>query len=550
MSSQSRIPEFTTGVSMSKPSRSALETSLPGYERRLTALDTKEGRACLVSGLVGLEKESLRVAADGALSQRSHPHSLGSPLTHPWITTDYSEALLELITPPLRDGAAALDNLRDLQTWVYPKLEDEILWATSMPCVVEGESNIPIARYGSSHAGQMKHVYRVGLGHRYGRVMQIIAGVHVNFSVNDDIWPILQDLEGDTGPVRSYVDGSYMGLVRNLQRWGWTVPYLFGASPAICKSFFGDKRVNMPLFDEGTYYEPFATSLRMGDIGYQNQKEEAVGIKACYDSLDSYVASLERAIATPAAPWEKFGVKMNGDWRQLNANILQIENEYYSTVRPKQLLEGFEKPTLALRKRGIRYVELRSPDVNAFHPLGIDEAQLRFLEILFLFCLLTDSPRIDGDGAREIDLNLQRTAHQGRKPGLQLMSGGRELALRAWAESLLDAMIPLSEMLDAATGGSDYSSALVEQRLKVDDPSTTPSARMLAEMRANGEGFHAFSSRLSQQHQRFFLDRVLSAEKKKALEEMADQSWVGQRNLEQEKQGSFDEFLEAYFNQT
>lgn len=534
---------------MSKPSKSAFESLLPDYERRLAALDTEEGRASLVTGLVGLEKESLRVAIDGALSQRSHPYVLGSPLTHPWITTDYSEALLELITPPMQDGVAALDNLRDLQTWVYPKLEDEILWATSMPCVVEGESNIPIARYGPSHAGQMKHVYRVGLGHRYGRVMQVIAGVHVNISVNEDIWPLLQGMAGDTGPSRAFVDSSYMGLVRNLQRWGWMVPYLFGASPAICKSFFGDKRVSMPMFDESTYYEPFATSLRMGDIGYQNQKEETVGIKACYDSLDSYVASLERAINTPAAPWEKFGVKVNGDWHQLNANILQIENEYYSTVRPKQLLDGFEKPTLALRKRGIRYVELRSPDVNAFHPLGIDEAELRFLEVLFLFCLLADSPLIDCDGAREIDLNLQRTAHQGRKPGLQLMCGGRELALRAWSGLLLDAMMPLGEMLDAASTGTAYSRALEEQRLKVDDPSTTPSARMLAEMRANGEGFHAFSSRLSQQHQRYFLERVLSAEVEKTLEDTADRSWVEQRGLEQQNQGTFDEFLEDYFNQ-
>jgi glutamate--cysteine ligase len=527
-----------------------LQTSvLEHFERRLAGIDCQDGRSLVAGGLFGLEKESLRVASDGVLSQKAHPASLGAPLAHPWVTTDYSEALLELITPPMTNSTAVLDFLGDLQTWAYGHLEEELLWATSMPCVVAGESHIPIARYGTSNAGLMKHIYRVGLGHRYGRVMQVIAGVHVNYSVPEGLWPLLQEIDGDTGIARAYVDDAYMGLVRNLQRWGWLVPYLFGASPAICRSFFGDRQVNMPLFDEGTYYEPFATSLRMGDIGYQNQKEEAVGIKACYDSVDSYAASLERAITTPAERWQRIGVRTGDEWHQLNANILQIENEYYSTVRPKQLLEGLEKPTLALRKRGIRYVELRSPDVNAFDPLGIDGVQLRFLELLFLFCLLAESPRIRQQEAREIDLNLQRTAHQGRKPGLQLVSDGRELALRSWSGDLLDAMEPLAELLDRAVDGNEYRQSLAQQRAKVDDPSATPSARMLAEMRTNGESFHAFAWRLSRQHQRYFLSRGLDEAVVRRLEEQAAQSHARQAEIEAEAGMPFGEFLQRYFDQ-
>jgi glutamate--cysteine ligase len=133
---------------------------------------------------VGLEKESLRVAVDGGISDASHPLALGSALTHPYITTDYSETLLEFITPPCASLTGALDFLADIQTYVQRHMDRELLWATSMPCLLKGEQQIPIATYGCSNAGRMKHLYRVGLGYRYGKVMQVIAGVHFNFSLD------------------------------------------------------------------------------------------------------------------------------------------------------------------------------------------------------------------------------------------------------------------------------------------------------------------------------------------------------------------------------
>ena len=525
------------------------DSSLAGYELRLRIIERENAGRALNGGLVGLEKESLRTSPDGMLSVLPHPVALGSPLSHPWITTDYSEALLELITPPLPDSQKALDFLLDLHAYVYKRLGGETLWSTSMPCVVAGESRIPIASYGTSNAGRMKHIYRVGLGHRYGRVMQVIAGVHFNYSVPEALWGSLLALEGGGVERREFVDESYMGLIRNLQRYGWLIPYLFGASPAICKSFFGDRPTQMPEFDDGTYYEPFATSLRMGDIGYQNQKEESVGIKACYRSLESYTESLSKAIETPARPWEEIGVKVGGEWRQLNANVLQIENEYYSTVRPKQLLDGLEKQTLALKRRGIGYVAVRSPDVNAFHPVGMDASQLYFLEALMLFCLLADSPAIGAVEAREIDLNLQRTAHQGRKPGLQLSRDQRAVSLRRWAEDLLDAMQPLCELMDQSGGGGLYSDALAEQRCKVDDPALTPSARMLAEMRTNDESFHAFAWRISRQHAAYFRERRLNDTFVARLDEQARISLHEQERLEADTSESFDNFLAAYFAQ-
>ncbi|MDJ0739344.1 MAG: glutamate--cysteine ligase [Gammaproteobacteria bacterium] len=523
---------------------------LESVQARLARLAGEADIQLLHDGLFGLEKESLRVSRQGGIAMTPHPQVLGSALTHPDITTDYSEALIEFITPPLTRVGAALDYLADLQAYVYDRLDDEILWATSMPCVLAGEDNIPIARYGTSNAGRMKHVYRVGLGHRYGHVMQVIAGVHFNWSLSELLWPALRRVDRRVCSLRDYRDDLYMAQIRNLQRYGWLIPYLFGASPAVCKSFFVGTATNLPSFDDSTYYAPHATSLRMGDIGYQNSREEGLGIKACYDDVRCYADSLLRATMTPAESWQQIGVRVGDDYRQLNANVLQIENEYYSTVRPKQLLNGLEKPSLALKERGIRYIELRSLDVNAYHPLGLDETQGRFLEVFALFCLLADSPMIDASERREIDRNLLDVAHRGREPRLMLQHRGVRLPLRAWALEILESMLPVCEVLDGIEGGAWFEDAIDDQLNKVRAPHLTPSAKMLEEMRDLGEGFYQFARRLSHQHHRYFVERELSPATVAELDARAVASLAEQRRLEAEPEVGFDRFLADYFAQT
>ena len=518
-------------------------------EQRLARLINSGESHLIRNGRIGLEKESLRVSPEGGIAHTSHPRTLGSALAHPYITTDYSEALTELITPPLADSAEALAFLRDAQKFVYEHLEDELLWATSMPCILAGGEAIPIATYGSSHLGTMKTVYRRGLGHRYGRVMQVIAGVHFNYSPVEAFWPLYQQLEQDRGGLGDFTDAAFMGLIRNLQRFGWLIPYLFGASPAVCKTFLGGRPTTLDEFDEHTYFEPYATSLRMGDIGYTNSQEEGVGIKANYDSLDAYITSLRRAITTPCPTWESIGVKVKGRYEQLNANILQIENEYYSTVRPKQVPQNNEMPTIALRQRGIRYVELRSLDVNAFDPLGISEEQLRFIEAFMLLCLLHESPLIDARERGEIDDNILRTAHQGREPGVALQRGGEEIGLADWATELCDAMGPVCALLDGDEGQGPYRQALEGCREKVMDPEQTPSARMLTEMRERGEGFFHFAKRMSQQHQRYFTELTLDEEQQRLFENESLLSHERQAAMEVSDTGSFDDYLSAYFRQ-
>ena len=457
---------------------------------------------------------------------------------------------MEFVTPPFEHSADALGFLRDTQAYVYSHLENELLWATSMPCVLSGEAGVPIAWYGTSNPGMMKHVYRRGLGYRYGKVMQVIAGVHFNYSLPDNFWRLYQGIEDNKKTLREFIDDEYFALIRNLQRFGWLVPYLFGASPAICKSFLGGKNTSLKEFDANTYYGPYATSLRMGDIGYQNNKENEVGIKACYRNLDAYVQSLQFAINTPYKGYEEIGVKVAGEYRQLNANILQIENEYYSTVRPKQILDGYEKPALALQRRGVRYIELRSLDVNAFEPLGINATQMRFIEALMVYCLIQDSQQICHNEQSEIDQNELQVAHRGRDPLLKLQRDARSVSLKQWATEICDDMQGVCELLDRAHQDKPYMKALAEQREKVLNPELTPSALMLQTMRERGEGFYYFAKHMSQQHYDYFRQVKLSAERSQFFDELTASSLEKQAQMETGDGVSFEEYLQRYFSQS
>ncbi len=500
----------------------------------------------LLRGRIGLEKETLRVQAAGSIAQTPHPQALGSALTHPYITTDYSEALLELVTPPFDDVRETLGFLQDLQAFAAARIGDEILWATSMPCAMADDESIPVAQYGHSNAGRMKTVYRVGLGHRYGRRMQVIAGVHFNYSPQPSLWPVLAQLLGESDS-REFRDQAMMGMIRNLLRFGWLVPFLFGASPAVCNSYLDGRGAQLEDFDDDSSYLPFATSLRMGDIGYTNRKEADTGIKANYNSVAEYVDSLRCAIGTESPEWARLGVKVDGEYRQLNANILQIENEYYSSVRPKQPLERFEKPTDALESRGVAYVELRSVDVNAQHPLGVDESQLRFLETLCLTSLLMPSASLSAATMADIDANLLAVAHHGREEGLILRCEQGSMPMRALARDILTRMQPVAAMLDQGLPGDPYRRSLSEQWGKVEQPALTPSARMLEDMMAREEGFYRYARRLSEQHREAF--RSSSPLPREAeLIELAQHSLTEQAAMEASDRYDFDSFLQRYFD--
>ena len=344
-----------------------------------------------------------------------------------------------------------------------------------MPCIVHGDNSIPIARYGSSNIGQMKHFYRVGLSSRYGRLMQAIAGIHYNFSLSDDFWSHWQEIQGNTLPTASYRSECYLSLVRNFYRYTWLVAYLFGASPAVCGSFVEGKKHQLEPFGQSSYYLPYATSLRMSDLGYRSAVQEQVNFSL--DNLDGYVEALRKATETPHTPYQDIGVKVDNGYRQLNHNLLQIENEYYAPVRPKRVARSGEKPSHALRDRGIEYVEVRCLDLDPFSPVGIDQHTICFLDLLLLHCLFEDSAPLSKHGIREINHNLQRVVLEGRRPELKRLDGNSQ-TLTEEGSRLLDDLVTLAMLLDG-TESTAYKDALCYQRSKFSNPENTPSARTL-----------------------------------------------------------------------
>lgn len=489
------------------------------------------------------------MGSSGSIVQTPHPVTLGSALTHPTITTDYSEALLELITAPHRSIKNVLRQLDDLHRWVYANLEDEFLWVTSMPCIVNGEGSIRIAEYGSSNVGTMKTVYRRGLGHRYGKMMQVISGVHFNYSVPLSFWTALQSYTNDSSDPTDCRSENYMGMLRNLQRFGWLIPYLFGASPAVCESFLNNQPTRLQHLHKNTYYEPYATSLRLGDIGYQNKKEDKTGVKISYDGLKPYVDSLEKATDTACPEYRAIGSESAEDHHQLNDHLLQIENEYYSSVRPKVILRDMEKPVRALQDRGIDYVELRSVDVNAFDPLGVSESQLYFLEVFMIYALLKPSPSISDAESQMIDTNMNRAAHTGRDPALILDRPGGNQRLRDWATEIVDELAPLCEWLDQDIPGSPYSTAVEQQRIKITEPDTIPSTQIIQQLTDRNISFFEYAKQQSLQTANYFRQRPLQAAQLKQFENTAIDSWKTQTQIEAEDFESFPEFLQRYFSQ-
>jgi glutamate--cysteine ligase len=512
--------------------------------RRLTLLSAPDTLPLLAHCLHGIERECLRVDADGQLALTPHPAALGSALTHPQITTDYSESLLEFITAAQPDPAQTLAELERVHRFAYRQLGDEYLWSPSMPCVLPDEAQIPIAQYGSSHIGELKYVYRKGLALRYGKTMQCIAGIHYNFSLAEGLWPILQQADGDTGSLTDYQSASYIALIRNFRRYSWLLMYLFGASPALDANFMRGQPHQLQPLDADTLYLPWATSLRMSDLGYQSTAQS--GLTPCYNDLSSYTDSLRAAVATPYPAYTEIGTKRDGEWLQLNTNILQIENEYYSNIRPKRVTYSGERPIQALMSRGVQYIEVRCLDINPFLPLGIDLVEARFLDVFLLYCALHDSPLLSSEECPSCSENMLNVVKQGRRPGLQLQRQGQPVALQQWGLELVEQMAPIAALLDRAHGGDSHAQALQLQRAKLDDVSLTPSAQVLAALREGGQSFRQLSLALSRQHAEFFREPALDAAQVAEFEASVSRSLAEQQALEQEEHGDFDSFVAAY----
>jgi len=507
---------------------------------RLARLEAN--RSLLTETLRGIEKEGLRVDEQGILARTPHPAGLGSALTNEHVTTDYSESLLELITGTHDNVDALLAELADTHRHVYTVLDHELIWNQSMPATLPPEPEIPIAWYGTSNTGMLKHVYRRGLAERYGKTMQCIAGVHYNFSLPEALWSVLDTQPGSDQDRRSR---GYIGLIRNFTRYSWLLMYLFGSAPALASGFLQGQDHALDKLGDHTLYLPYATSLRMSDLGYQNKAQSQ--LKLCYNDLDTFLGRLYGAVTQPWPDYQKIGTHRDGEWIQLNTNVLQIENEYYSSIRPKRATGRCERPITALAERGVQYVEVRCLDIDPYSPVGIDATTARFVDAFLLFCTASDSPFFPANGycQRSAD-NFSVVVKEGRKPGLTLDRDGQTIGLTQWGHELLDQIAPYAALYDSAMGGTAYSDALAAQRAKLDQPDTTPSARLLAELKDSGLSFHDYSLALSRKHADALRAQPLPANVATAYQQAAAQSAAEQLRLEQSDTEDFDTYVSRY----
>ena len=479
----------------------------------------------------GVEKESLRVLPSGALALTPHPMALGAALTHARITTDYSESQLELITGAHADVQACVQELTQIHQFVYRTLQQaggEMLWVASMPCGLPTDETIPIGQYGTSNIGHAKSVYRMGLGHRYGRRMQTISGIHYNWS--------LPGLGND----------EYFALIRNFKRHSFMLLTLFGASPAVCSSFVAGRNHELQALSPHTLHLPHATSLRMGRLGYQSDAQSQISVS--YNNLESYAASLQEALTKPYPPYEAIGVRNpGGEYNQLATTLLQIENEFYGTIRPKRVIRSGERPLHALRDRGVEYVEVRCMDLDPFVSVGIEAPTMRFIDLFLLHCLLSDSPPDSRDEIAALARNQHAAAARGREPGLRLERGRGSVTLADWGAEVIEACAPIAARLDGAFGGSEYRDALTAAQKSWHTPQQLPSARVLQQIaQADGCAYTAFVHDRALQTQQQLLALPWSRDQQARFEREAQQSLAEQAAIEQADTMPFEAFRQDY----
>ncbi|WP_413113197.1 glutamate--cysteine ligase [Thaumasiovibrio sp. DFM-14] len=489
----------------------------------------------------GIEREMVRVSADGALSERAHPSALGAALTHPYITTDFAEAQLELVTPAHTERSETFNTLASLHHFVATHLEDdETLWAASMPPRLADDGSIAIADYGTSNKGMMKTRYREGLANRYGKRMQLISGIHYNFSLPNSFWEALHRYSNSEQPLESFISERYFHLIRNVLRHGWIIPYLFGASPAVDKSYLQakpDALTPNPLmsWNETTDYLPWATSLRLSSLGYGNSEQADYPIS--YNTKDAYLTGLCHALTKPSKHYAHLS-----DEQQLNSAVLQLENELYGSVRPK-IVNAKMRPLAAMCHYGIQYIELRSLDNNPMLPLGIDELQSQFLDLFLIYSALAPSPEMSEKEQKLIMERQELVATQGRKPGLMLPTLSGTMSLIDLAEPLLDALEEMAITIGNPHQGDDYMRAVLREKAKIADSTLTPSAQVLANMEKQNQSHTAFTYARSQQHGKGYRDDILTVDEMSKLESLATASLHKQQQLEAMPEMRFDDYV-------
>ena len=488
---------------------------------------------------IGLERETLRVnKKTGRISDQDHPKAIGSALTHSHITTDFAESMLEFVTNPVDSPEKALENLSQIQRFTLSELHDEIFWPGSMPPFIASESEIVIAKYGDSNDAKMKSLYRKGLSLRYGKMMQVISGIHYNFSLKDHFFKAFQEVKGNDDSLSAFKTERYLHACRNVSRYGYVIPYLLGASPVMDKSFLAGKENSFDALNDTDSYLPHGESLRLSDIGYGNNK---CHFDVSFNNIEAFTKNIQFAISTPCNIFSQIPVIENGEYNQINNHILQIENEYYASIRPKQIMRKGENFLTALNKRGIEYIELRSIDINPLLAEGIDVTSMQFLQLFLTAAILTDAPDLSQKEYEHNQKNLKIVAKTGLLLDQPFTVSGKESTLKEALMAVIQWLEPVANIL-----GEKYQKALTTMMNKIEDPQNLPSSQVLTALKASGKSYQEF---FLQKANELYVEKfeALDAAQTTQFKDLAKEALSKQKSIEDAPQIPFSEYLENYF---
>lgn len=500
----------------------------------------------------GIERETMRIDQQGLIASTAHPKSLGLAFTNQYITTDFAESLIELVSPTFTDSADLMRWLRGLHSFVAQNIGDELLWPASMPPVLPDADNFTIANYGESHQGRIKNIYRRGLSLRYGRRMQTIAGIHLNLSFSKTFLEYYNAINARDDCNNTI----YFHLLRNYIRNSWLINYLFGSSPAADESFFNKQPLPNFLVKHGnsSYYHPHSTCLRMGRLGYNNRKHS--DLRICFNSLDEYINAVKKLTAKPDDEYVAMGVKdASGSWQQLNTNVLQIENEYYASVRPKAVRNHEQKTIDALQENGTEYLEIRNLDLDPFSSCGIDEEQIRFMQMFSLYLSLIPSPPISAEECQYIRRLEDEIIMNNLQQDQEFKSlGGAAFNLADHTEEMLNDMEALAELLDGlgdiggsgSTSDTPYAYALKKQRAIVEGQTDLPALRQMKLMQNDKQSFVELMLSLATEHKNHLVQEQQADINNEMAQEAQRSITEGQQILEGQQDVPLDEFISNY----
>lgn len=387
-------------------------------------------------GSYGIERETLRVDKYGRLSFKPHPKGLGDKYRNPYITTDFSESQIEVITPAFEEPKEVFKFVNDLYNVVAIECEDEYLWPQSMPCEIPEDNKIPVAEFGDEEGAVEAEQYRKKLMEKYGGKKQLISGVHYNFSFSEELVKGLYIDKCNEINYKSFKDDIYLKVTRNYLRYRWLLIYLFGSTSTLHKTYI-DAGECTKCFKEiavDSFVHEVGISYRNGECGYRN----LVDLFPDYTSVKSYVESVKNFIKD---------------------DLIDSHKELYSQIRlkPRDTKDFFN----SLLEDGIKYLEYRTIDVNPFEKSGIALEDLEFLEIFNIFLLIKEESNYSL--WQQEALENQNSVAKFGKRDLKLKKNGNYISKKSWALEILEEIKDLNKELNL---NKDKFINIMENRIK------------------------------------------------------------------------------------